>query len=153
MSLLNRFKEDIFLSYKLQIRMKPFTTQLLHWAPRILCILAILFISLFALDAFEPGRSLGQQLAAFIMHLIPTAVLTLLLLIAWKWEMVGGIIFTIIGIVMSPFIYQQNYRMNNSVWVSLEIILMITFPFIVVGALFITESILKGRHKKQSVTP
>lgn len=130
--------------------MKPFTTQLLHWAPRILCILAILFISLFALDAFEPGRSLGQQLAAFIMHLIPTAVLTLLLLIAWKWEMVGGIIFTIIGIVMSPFIYQHNYRMNNSVWVSLEIILMITFPFIVVGALFITESILKGRHKKHS---
>lgn len=130
--------------------MKPFTAQLLHWAPRILCILAILFISLFALDAFEPGRSLGQQLAAFFMHLIPTMVLTLLLLIAWKWEMVGGIIFTIIGIVMSPFIYQHNYRMNNSVWVSLEIILMITFPFIVVGALFITESILKGRHKKHS---
>lgn len=132
--------------------MKPFTTQLLHWAPRMLCILAIVFISLFALDSFEPGRSLGQQLAAFVMHLIPTIVLTLLLLIAWKWEMVGGIIFTIIGIVMSPFIYQQNYRMNNSVWVSLEIILMITVPFIVVGALFITESILKGRHKKQSVT-
>lgn len=132
--------------------MKPYTSQLLHWAPRIVCILAILFISLFALDAFEPGRSLGQQLGAFLMHMIPTFVLTILLLIAWKWEMIGGIIFTIIGIVMSPFIYQHNYRMNNSFWVSLEVILVITFPFIVVGALFITESIMKGRHKKQSVT-
>lgn len=130
--------------------MKPSTTQLLHWTPRILCILAILFISLFALDSFEPGRSLGQQLAAFFMHMIPTMALTFLLLIAWRWEMIGGIIFTIIGIVMSPFIYQHNYRMNNSVWVSLEIILMITLPFIVVGALFIAESILNGRHKKQS---
>lgn len=132
--------------------MKPATSHLLHWTPRILCMLAILFISLFALDAFEPGRSLRQQLGAFLIHMIPTFVLTILLLIAWKWEMVGGIIFTIIGIVMSPFIYQHNYRMNNSFWVSLEVILVITFPFIVVGALFITESIMKGRHKKQSVT-
>jgi hypothetical protein len=128
--------------------MKPSTTQLLHWTPRILCILAILFISLFALDAFEPGRSLGQQFGAFFMHLIPTMVLTILLLIAWRWGMIGGIIFTIIGIVMSPIIYQHNYSMNNSVWVSLSIILTITIPFIIVGALFITESIVKERHKK-----
>lgn len=130
--------------------MKTSSIKLLHWTPRILCILAILFISLFALDAFEPGRTLGQQLAAFAMHLIPTMVLTVLLVIAWKWEMMGGIIFTTIGMVMSPFIYQHNFSMNQSVWISFSILMLITFPFIVVGALFITESILKGRHRKQT---
>ncbi len=41
------------------------TTKILHCFPRILCIIAILFISLFALDAFDPGLGLGQQLLAF----------------------------------------------------------------------------------------
>ena len=30
-------------------------TDWFHWIPRVLCILAILFISMFALDAFAPG--------------------------------------------------------------------------------------------------
>jgi len=34
------------------------TTKILYWSPRILCILAILFISIFALDAFEPGHTI-----------------------------------------------------------------------------------------------
>lgn len=29
----------------------------LYWAPRILCIIAILFLSLFALDSFGTGKS------------------------------------------------------------------------------------------------
>jgi hypothetical protein len=29
--------------------------KLLHWLPRTLCMLAILFVSLFALDAFASG--------------------------------------------------------------------------------------------------
>lgn len=56
--------------------------KLFHWLPRILCILAILFISMFALDSFEKGLSIGQQSAQFLKHLIPSLILTAFLIIA-----------------------------------------------------------------------
>ena len=114
-------------------KLKPF----LYWLPRILCILAILFVSVFALDAFQPELTLWQQIQGFIMHLIPSFILLLFLLIAWKWELIGGVIFVLIGLVLSPFVYMHNYNMNGSVWMSIGIIAMITFPFIIVGILFI----------------
>jgi len=86
---------------------------------------------------FSPDLTIWQQIQAFLMHLIPSFVLLLFLVIAWRWELVGGIIFLLIGLVMSPVIYQHNYNMNGSVWMSIGIIAMITFPFILVGILFI----------------
>ena len=117
--------------------------RLFHWSPRILCILAILFISLFAADAFAPGLTIWQQLGDFLMHLIPSFILLALLIVAWKWEYFGGIIFTVIGLGLSPFVFMHNYNMNHSVGMSLGIILAITFPFVVVGILFIISHFMK----------
>ncbi|RLD73898.1 MAG: hypothetical protein DRJ07_20240, partial [Bacteroidetes bacterium] len=111
-------------------------TKILFWLPRFLCIIAILFISLFALDAFEPDLTFWQQIGAFLIHLIPSFILIALLLIVWKWEYIGGIIFTILGLGFSPFIFKHNYDMNHSIWMSMGIIAMITLPFVVVGILF-----------------
>lgn len=119
---------------------------LVHWIPRILCVLAILFISMFALDAFAPGLTLMQQIGGFLIHLIPSFILLALLLVAWKWEYTGGIIFTIIGLGMSPLIFRHNYHMNHSIGMSLGIILMITFPLVVVGVLFILSYFLKKKN-------
>jgi hypothetical protein len=120
--------------------------KLLHWLPRIICILAILFVSIFALDSFAPGLSLTEQLGAFAMHLIPSFVLAALLFLAWKWELIGGVIFTLIGIAMSPVVFFHNYRINHfSAGQSLGVIMMITFPFIVVGFLFIASHNLKKK--------
>jgi len=112
-------------------------TGVLHWIPRIICIIAILFVSLFAADAFQPGLTIWQQLGAFFVHLIPSFILIAFLIIAWKWEKIGGIIFVVIGLGLSPFVFKHNYSMNDSVWMSLGIIGAITFPFIIVGILFI----------------
>ncbi len=120
--------------------------KILHWLPRILCMLAILFISLFALDAFEPGLTVGQQLLAFLIHLIPSFVLLGILLIAWKWEKIGGFIFILIGLIMSPLVFVHNYRMNESAWMSLSIISLITIPFIVVGVLFVFSNYQKKKE-------
>jgi cytochrome b561 len=122
------------------------TLTLFHWLPRILCFTAILFISLFALDAFEPGLSLWQQLAAFLIHLIPSFVLGVILLVAWKWEYIGGFIFTVLGLGLSPWVYMMNYQMNHSIWMSMGIVLMITFPFVVVGILFVLSHFLKKKN-------
>jgi hypothetical protein len=113
------------------------SVKVFHWLPRILCIAAILFISMFALDAFVPGLTFWQQLAAFAIHLIPSFVLFLLLIVAWKWERLGGILFLLTGLGFTPFVFNHNYQMNHSIAMSLGIIALITFPFVLVGGLFI----------------
>jgi len=128
-------------------KLKPF----LYWLPRILCILAIVFISFFALDAFQPELTVWQQIQAFLMHLIPSFILLLFLLIAWKWELIGGVIFVLIGLVLSPFVYMHNYNMNGSVWMSIGIIAMITFPFILVGILFILGHIVNKKEVEAGI--
>ncbi len=119
-----------------------------HWLPRIICILAILLVSMFALDAFEPGRTIWQQLGAFAIHLIPSYILLAFLIIAWKWELIGGIMFMVIGLALSPTIYMHNYNMNHSVGLSLVIILTITFPFVFVGVLFVVSHYFKIKNRK-----
>ena len=121
--------------------------KLLHWTPRVICILAILFVSLFALDAFDPALPIGKQILHFLMHMIPSFILTTLLIIAWKWELVGGIILGVIGIVFSPIIFNHNYNMNHSVVMSLTVIAFITFPFIVVSVLFVISYFKKKKEK------
>ena len=120
--------------------------KLFHWLPRIICILAILFVSMFALDSFGPGRSIWQQLAAFFMHLIPSYVLIIFLIVAWKRELIGGILITLIGVGLSPFVFKLNYKMNHSVLASLGVIMMITIPFVVVGVLFIISHTMKKKN-------
>ncbi len=128
--------------------MNSLKIKLLHWTPRIICILAILFVSIFALDAFGEGMTLWQQIKAFLMHLIPSFVLLIILIVAWKFELVGGIIFTLIGVIFSPIIFIHNLNMNDSVWISFGIIITITFPFIVTGVLFIISHYQKKKVKQ-----
>ena len=119
-----------------------------HWIPRSLGILAILFISMFALDSFGVGMSMWQQFYSLLMHLIPSVVLILFLAVAWKWELVGGIIFVCLGLGFMPFIYMMNFQMNHSAWMSLGVILAINLPFIVVGILFILSHFLQNINSK-----
>jgi hypothetical protein len=125
--------------------MKP-SIRVFHWLPRIICILAILFVSLFAADAFAPGLTIWQQLGGFFIHLIPSFILLAFLIVAWKWELIGGIIFIVIGLVLSPFVFMLNYNRNHSIGMSLSIILMITIPFVIVGILFIVSHSLKKKN-------
>ena len=120
--------------------------KLLHWLPRILCMLAIIFISIFAADAFAPGLTIGQQLRDFFMHLIPSYILLAFLLIAWRWEFVGGILFMLIGLVTSPFIFMVNYNRNHfPLGQCIGIVMLINFPFVLVGILFIFSHLQKKK--------
>jgi hypothetical protein len=130
--------------------MKP-SIKFIHWTPRILCILSILFVSMFAADSFESENTFWQNLASLFMHLVPSFILTALLIVAWKWEFIGGVIFIVLGIGLSPFIFMINYNRNHfSIAQSLGIILMINFPFVVVGILFIVNHYLKKRETVSS---
>lgn len=127
--------------------MKPFT-KVLHWTPRILCILAILFVSLFALDSFSSERTFLQNVAAFLIHLIPSLALLAVLIIAWIWEKVGGIILTIAGVIFFIAVFYLNYKRNQfTLAQSLTTASMICIPFILAGILFI---ISHNRKKKEA---
>ncbi len=122
------------------------SVKLLHWAPRVLCILAIVFVSLFALDAFSPELSFWEQISGFLIHMIPSFILIALLILAWRKEFIGGLLFMFIGLVFTPVIFNHNYSMNHSVGLSLGIVALITMPFVLVGLLFIINHFKKKRN-------
>jgi hypothetical protein len=72
--------------------------RVLLWTPRILAALFALFISLFALDVFSAGYSLTEAVVALIVHLSPTYLVVAALIIAWRWEWLGGLAFTGLGL-------------------------------------------------------
>lgn len=74
--------------------MRPSSRRTLYWAPRTLAILFALFLSLFALDGFEPGSSFGEIAVALGTHLVPVALFVALLVVAWRREWVGALGFT-----------------------------------------------------------
>lgn len=127
-----------------------FNERIVYLAPRILGVLAICFISIFALDAFQEELSLWEQIRDFLMHLIPSFILALLLFLSWKKELAGGIVFLLIGLIFTPIIFRHNYQMNGSVWMSLGIIAMITFPFILIGILFIIGHKFKKKREQKA---
>jgi hypothetical protein len=64
----------------------------LHWSPRILALLFIVFLSIFALDVFDEYHELAV-LPALFMHLLIPLTLLISVILAWKWDLFMAIIF------------------------------------------------------------
>ena len=113
--------------------------KILYWFPRILAILAILFMMMFALDAFGGDEPFGRQLLGFLVHNIPAFVLIIVLVIAWKYEIIGGVIFILLSVAMA--IYFKSFSGNSGS-------LIIITPFLITGILFILYQVLSGKSKQ-----
>jgi hypothetical protein len=110
----------------------------LTWIPRVLTIIYILFISLFALDSFTGGFWFG--LLGFLIHLIPSFILIVFLLIAWRYKLTGGAIFILLSIIFTIFF--RTYE-------DLIVFLIISLPLLIIGILFIIDylmSRIKAKH-------
>jgi hypothetical protein len=73
--------------------MNKILKQFLFWTPRIAGILFIAFISLFALDVFDLGLGFWGTIVALVIHLIPSILLAVAIVIAWRQEWVGAVGF------------------------------------------------------------
>jgi hypothetical protein len=69
------------------------TRRFLYWAPRVLGIVFAAFISLFAMDVFGEGRSFWETVLALLIHMVPTYLVIIALVLAWRWEWIGAALF------------------------------------------------------------
>jgi len=102
--------------------------RILFWAPRVLGIAFAVFISLFALDVFDEGQGFWNTLGALAIHLIPTAIVVAVLLLAWRWEWIGAVIFAAVGGLYVVFAIRH-----------LSWILTISGPLFLIAALFLVN--------------
>ena len=101
--------------------------QWLFWTPRVLVMLFAAFVSIFALDVFGAGYGFWETILALFMHLIPTGLLVVALVIAWRWPWVGGILFPGLGVA---YLVSMWGRFPWSVY------LIMMGPLFLVGILF-----------------
>lgn len=104
----------------------------IYWTPRILSILFILFLALFSLDVFGTGLNFWQTIGALFMHNIPSLILLAVLSISWKYEIVGGIVFILAGLLYI-FLLLINPQLE---WYMLFWALQISGPAFFIGILF-----------------
>ncbi len=100
------------------------------WTPRILSILFIGFVSMFALDVFGQGRSWTEVLGALLVHLIPSYVLILILVLAWRRPLAGAVGYLALALAYSVFAVRRGH------W---DWSLILAGPLLVVAALFLVS--------------
>ncbi|MBU0466181.1 MAG: hypothetical protein KJ718_00240 [Nanoarchaeota archaeon] len=93
--------------------------KLLYWIPRVLAIVFILFLRMFAFDVFAEYE-FPLVLGALFMHLLPT--------FAWRRENTGGWLFIILGVGFTFFF--ETYE-------SPVAFLLISGPVFLIGILFL----------------
>lgn len=104
------------------------TRKFLYWAPRLFTIAAILFMLMFSLDSFSGDASTAKQLLGFLINNIPVLVLIVILIVAWKSELIGGLLFIVAFIAGSVFF--RSFSGNPAS-------LVVIVPFLITGLLFI----------------
>ncbi len=98
-----------------------------------------LFVSMFALDAFGEGTGFWSAALALALHLMPTALVVGALVLAWKWEWTGAILFSALGLLYAA------KALHHPDW-----ILLISGPLFLIAALFLMgwlkRSEMRTRH-------
>jgi len=116
-------------------RMSSVASRFLFWSPRVLCIAFAVFLSLFALDVFNEGCGFRQTALALLIHLVPAAIVAAVLLVAWRWEWAGAVLFAAAAVI-----YAWRFLPRHWNWV-----LMISLPLLVIAGLFLANWLLRSQ--------
>lgn len=112
------------------------TKQALCWAPRILCILLTIFLSIFSLDVLSEGRGFKGTAVALLIHLVPVYIVALTLVIAWRREWAGAILFIFLALFYLVFTWGRFH------W---SAYLVISGSLFLIGVLFGANWIMRGQ--------
>ena len=108
--------------------MNKHVKQLLFWTPRVVCILFAAFLSLFALDVFSEETGFWEELLALLIHLVPVYMVVFVLVVAWKREWIGAILFPALAVL---YVVLSGGRQHWSAYAA------ISGSLIVIGVLFL----------------
>jgi hypothetical protein len=116
--------------------------RVLFWAPRLLGLLFAVFVSIFALDAFGEDRPLGQMLFTFVTHLVPAAVVAGVVLVAWRWSLIGFFGFS----ALAAF-----YMINAWGRFATPVYAVMAGPMVLTSVLFLLDWASTHRHVQPAV--
>ena len=112
----------------------------LFWSPRVLCILFAMFLSLFALDVFNEGYGFGETIFALLMHLVPVYIVVIILILAWRREWIGAILFIALALFYLVMSWERVHW--SAYW-------GISGPLVLLGVLFM----FNWKYRKQLRMP
>ena len=115
--------------------------RMLYWTPRIWGIVYALFISLFALDVLDASLSAAKLLLALAIHLIPTAVVAVLLALAWTRDWLGFVGFIAIGLL---YLWITRLRLPPMAY------FIISGSAFLIGLLFLADWLLQRNRQPSS---
>ena len=70
---------------------------MVRWIPRVLGVAMVLFLGMFASDAFQGDASIGDKVLDFLMHVIPAGLCLAVVMVAWKREAIGAVVFALLA--------------------------------------------------------
>jgi hypothetical protein len=120
--------------------MSHLIARLLYWSPRILDIAFAILISVFALDVFNEAHGFWGTVLALSIHLIPTAIVVVMLMVAWRWELAGAVLFAFLA---AWFVWSKSPR-HFMHW---SMVLGIPLPLLVIAALFLAHWIERPKSR------
>jgi hypothetical protein len=109
--------------------------RVLFWTPRVLGILFAIFVSMFAFDVFDQGYGLWRTILALLINLVPAYLIIIALVIAWRWEWVGAVLFIALAVLYVVWGWGRQ---------SLVAYFVISGPLTLVGGLFLFNWIYRA---------
>ncbi len=121
----------------------------IYWTPRILSIFFILFLMMFSLDIFEEQSGFWQILVGFFIHNIPAFVLTIILIISWRYEIVGTVGYILAGMLYITLLILNSIQHGFQIY-TISFAIIIAGPPFLVGILFLFSWL--NRKKKSNIS-
>lgn len=71
----------------------------LHWLPKVLTIIFILFLAMLSADIFDSQLGFWDTILGLFMHNIPVLFLVVTLILAWRKPIIGAVVFPLMAII------------------------------------------------------
>lgn len=105
--------------------------------PRIIAVVYIFFLLLFALDA--GGNDLLQRIFSFVMNALPAILIAVCLALFWRRPKICGWVFLGVAVVFT--VWFASYT-------QIDRFLIVSVPSVVIGVLFLISGHVPNKQKK-----